>query len=179
MYRRIFCSLFLSLALSGLWGQSAEPIPSVDALEFMAGTWEGPGWMLGRDREQHHFQQTEVIQSKSQGEALMVNGLGYALDSAGNLTDRVIHEAFGLISLNPEKGGVTMLSFTPQQGRMESDLELLGEKRLRWGFVEEKSGRYIRFTEDFSQPGLWQERGEISRDGETWFPFFEMTLQRQ
>ncbi len=151
----------------------------VNELAFMQGTWVGEGWMMGRQRQRMPFQQTEVIQPKVSEQALMIDGLGYALDSTGQVTDRVIHDAFGVISLNPETGAVTMLSFSEANGRMECAFHRLDEKKLYWEFKDPRSGGTIRFTEDFSTEGEWKEIGEISMDGERWFQFFEMNLKRE
>ncbi|QCK16118.1 DUF1579 domain-containing protein [Mangrovivirga cuniculi] len=156
-----------------------EKTESVDQLNFMVGKWDGNGWILGKDRIKKHFSQSEIIQSKVKGRALIVNGLGYEIDSTGAITDREIHEAFGIISYNNERKTVTMISFSSMKGRMESDMMILGEKKLQWSFKDEKSGATIRFTEDFSKENKWSEIGEVSMDGENWHQFFEMNLSKQ
>ncbi|WNJ20085.1 hypothetical protein [Pontibacter sp. G13] len=172
--------LTILLLMVAMTGQAQPPAPdySVKSFSFMIGTWQGEGWIMGRDRTRKTFQQTETIQPKANMRALQVEGLGYATDSTG-VTDRVIHDAFGIISYNPAREGFTMLAFSDQGGRMECDFKQIGDKKLQWSFMNPGNGGYVRFTEDFSTEGVWVELGEFSRDGAQWFPFFQMKLIRQ
>lgn len=154
------------------------PQHSLEHLHFLEGEWEGTGWILGQDRIRHSFHQSEVIQPKADYQALMVDGLGHAIDSTGTITDRVIHNAFGIISYNEDRDTITMITFSEMNGRMESDIVFLDERKLQWSFKAE-NGAIIRFTEDFSKEDSWNETGHISMNGEDWYPFFEMNLTRQ
>ena len=170
--------IFLMLRPLSFFNQQAElsnTIKNVNQLHFMIGTWKGNGWIMTSDRQVKKFTQTEKINSKAGDSILLIDGLGYEIDSTGN-TNRIIHEALGIISYNPQKERVTMISFSKLGGRMESDIQLVGEKKINWSFINKKSKRTIRFSEDFSTDGKWKEVGEISSDGVKWFKFFEMNL---
>jgi hypothetical protein len=170
----------LILALAGsVNGYTQENKNIMEELGFMAGNWKGTGWIMGKDRLRHTFSQTEIIRVKADNQALMIDGLGHATDSTGAVTDRVIHKAFGIISYNPDREMITMISFSEYKGRMESEIVFLEEdKKLQWSFKEENGGM-IRFTEDFSTEGQWNEIGEISMNGTDWYQFFEMNLSRE
>ncbi len=154
-----------------------DTVYSIRQLDFMLGNWEGEGWIY-INRERKTFIQYEEIVPKADSSIMVVNGKGYAKE-AGVITDRVIHDAFGVISPNTAAGyGVTMLSFSTASGRLENQMYLIEEKKVQWSFQDERGGT-IRFTEDFSQDGQWIENGEYSMDGKQWFPFFKMELHRQ
>ena len=155
---------------------TTAPVTSVEAISFMEGTWEGSGWIMGKDRQRKTFSQKEIIQPKVHGQALVIDGLGYEVDAGGKQTDKVIHNAFGVISFNPELKKVTMITFSEMGGRMESELISLDNKKLQWGFKNPQNNSTIRFTEDFTEEGKWHETGEVSMDGKNWFKFFEMDL---
>tara|TARA_R110002050_G_scaffold158249_2_gene287522 strand:+ start:5096 stop:5644 length:549 start_codon:yes stop_codon:yes gene_type:complete len=169
----ISTGIFFSLSAT-----AQENLPSVEKLSFMVGEWKGTGWMLGKDRKRKSFSQSEYIKSKANNQALMVDGLGYEIDSSGSVTDRVIHKAFGIISFNGEKESITMISFSELKGRMESEFVFIEEKKMYWSF-KEANGATIKFTEDFSVADQWKEIGEISMNGKDWYKFFEMNLKRQ
>ena len=60
---------------------------------------------------------------------------------------------------------------------METPIRLIGEKIIQWSFDTPNGGK-TRFTADFSKEGFWTEKGEFSPDGERWFPFIEMNLEK-
>ena len=62
-------------------------------------------------------------------------------------------------------------------GRMESSLMWIGDKKLQWSF-KDKNGTTIRFTEDYSVENTWKEIGEVTMNGDDWYQFFEMTLNK-
>jgi hypothetical protein len=169
----ISIGIFFSLSAS-----AQENVKSLEKLSFMVGEWKGTGWILGEDRTRKSFSQSEYIKSKANNQALMIDGLGYEIDSAGHVTDRIIHKAFGIISFNSEKESITMISFSELKGRMESEFVFIEEKKIYWSF-KEANGATIRFTEDFSVPDRWKEIGEISMNGKDWYRFFEMNLNRE
>ena len=182
MKKAISILLTLFLTSFGVIAQdknTSEVNPLKD-YEVMVGEWIGEGWiMTGRERIKKRFKQREVLQMKADGKAIMIDGLGHGIDESGNVTDRVIHDAFGIVSYNAEMDHVTMLSFTEKTGRMEVELVRLEERKFQWSMPQTESGGTIRFTDDLTEEGKWNEVGEFSMDGQTWYPFFKMTLTKQ
>ncbi|MFK7750075.1 MAG: hypothetical protein AB8B65_16910 [Kordia sp.] len=178
---KLFVILSFFFAIHTVFAQET-PLPNtpntIEQLSFMKGTWKGEGWVFGKDGKANKFSQTEIIQSKVSNKILMIDGLGYAIDSTG-VTDRIIHEAFGIISYNSDKKSIVMLSYSGIGGEFTSNMTLIDDKKLQWSFVDERSKGTIRFTDDFSEKGKWVEIGEISMNGKDWFQFFEMTLYRK
>ncbi len=169
----------LSFSLS-LDAQTPPPdstsILSPKEMLFMCGTWKGEGWIL-QNRQRHTFIQEEMIMAKIDSQVLVVDGIGFAKDSFPD-KKHVIHQAFGVIAFNPDLGTVSMLSYSAVGGKKETPMKRIGEKQLQWSFKDERGGT-VRFSEDFSEEGVWKEKGEYSFDGKSWFPFFEMQLTRQ
>jgi hypothetical protein len=167
--------LFLSLISVSCFAQEIvvqDSLKNLEQLSFMKGTWTGDGWMF-INKEKKEFTQTETISSKVDNTVFMVDGIGYAKENK----DKVIHNAFGVISYNIEEKSITMISFSSTGGKMENPITLIGDKKLEWSFKDEKGGT-IRFREDFSEDGFWIEKGDYSFDGNNWFPFFEMRLKK-
>ncbi|WP_178988550.1 hypothetical protein [Winogradskyella schleiferi] len=151
-------------------------LKTVDDLAFMKGTWKGDGWIM-MNRERKEFTQTETIDSRVDNTILVIDGIGIAKDSSA-VEPKVVHNAFGVISYNETLKSITMLSFSSTGGKMENEMRLIGDMKLEWSFKDERGGT-VRFREDFSENGLWIEKGDYSFDGNQWFPFFEMRLERQ
>jgi len=150
-----------------------DSLIKIDQLDFMKGTWKGEGWIY-INRQKKEFTQTETIRSKVDNTILVIDGLGHDKEDK----TKVIHNAYGVISYSVEKKGITMISFASTGGKMENQMHLVGDKKLEWSFKDERGGT-IRFQEDFSEDGVWIEKGEYSYNGEKWFPFFEMRLVKQ
>jgi len=154
-----------------------DTLSSLDDIHFMLGEWHGEGWFQ-RGPEKKYFVQEETIVPKVRGTLFMVDGVGYHKDSS-RTAENIVHDAFGIISFNPERGGLTMLAYATTGGKMEVDFYRIGDKQLEWSF-EGEGGGTVRFREDFRTEGIWLETGEYSPDeGKTWFQFFETRLERK
>ncbi|WP_375559628.1 hypothetical protein ACE193_18100 [Bernardetia sp. OM2101] len=167
-----FFILSLSFAQNDTKKTDSTSHISVKDLTFMIGTWEGEGWIM-KSKTKQEFIQKETIRPSLDSTILIIDGLGHDKKD----TTKIIHEAFGVISLNAESKLIEMLSFSKANGKMETPILFLGEGKLQWSFKDERGGT-IRFSEDFSEDGLWVEKGEYSFDGKNWFNFFEMKLNR-
>jgi hypothetical protein len=177
---KITISLYILFFFIGASGQAqntftTDSLKTIEQLSFMKGTWKGNGWMM-INRERKKFTQNETISSRVDDKILVIDGIGHEDDST-QVTKKVIHNAFGVISYNEDKGLMTMLSISSTGGKMENELKLIGDKKLEWSFKDAKGGT-IRFREDFSEEGIWLEVGDYSFDGEKWFPFFQMRLEK-
>ena len=151
-------------------------VTSVSQLDFLIGTWKGEGWKMDQNRQRVTFTQTETIVPKVENSILVVDGMGYAKDETSG-ESKVVHDAYGLMAVNEDLGIVTMLSYSVIGGKMETPIRLIGEKIIQWSFDTPNGGK-TRFTADFSKEGFWTEKGEFSPDGERWFPFIEMNLEK-
>ena len=172
----IICILMATTAIS----QSPDSlITNLKDVQVMEGTWVGQGWIMGNTGKKMRFQQTEIINSKVNGHVFMIEGLGYAIEDSV-VTDRVIHDVVGMISINPTSGNATMLAILEKQGRSEVDLYRLGgEDIFQWSIESPHNGATVRFTDDLTDPNQWHEIGEVSIGKGQWYQFFEMSLTKQ
>lgn len=139
-------------------------------LAFLEGDWAGKAWASQGPGSRLEMWQTERVRFKIGGQVLLVEGLGRRLVD-GQPADTVFH-ALGTIDWLPERGYL-MRSFTlaGQQGEFPLTVS---ESGFVWGF-DVRGGR-VRYTMQVTPSGDWNEKGEFTRDGEQWFPIFEMTL---
>ena len=148
----------------------------MEKIEWFVGHWEGEGWIMTPERTRETFKQTETIQWKLDKTVLMVEGRGLAADEESG-QQRVIHDALALISYNPQTKNYSFKShlFTGQKG------DYFGRVTEDGAFVwilDSMPGRLIKYTIRINEKEQWHEIGEI-QIGETWYPFFEMTLDRK
>jgi hypothetical protein len=144
----------------------------MSSLEWLEGKWSGNAWaQLGPDvRETAKVHETAEF--RLDRTLLILEGLGKNEDGS------VVHAAIGVISFDPSKDEYVMRAYRPGGIHVDADIEIT-ESGLVWGFEHPQAGR-MRYTVTHTEAGEWKEAGEMSRDaGETWFPFFGMTLTRE
>lgn len=172
--------LFFGVTLFGttVYAQNPfQPKPeTIDALKkvsFLTGNWKGSGW-IQMGPEKHSFIQTEAIVSKVNGTVIQIDGLGVDDKDA----NRVIHQAFAIISYDISNKKYLMKAFRGDGGQIDADAKLINENTFEWGFSSQMTGQ-IKYTISVVD-NKWTETGEMSRDGgKTWYKYFEMVLARQ
>ncbi len=134
-------------------------------LGFMVGKWQGSGWMMDRDGSKHHFQQQEDIQFKLDSTAILIEGLGKA-------EGKIIHNAMAIIAYNKTDSAYSFNSYLSSglSGTYKAELH---HNKLYWYLNEN-----MRYVIEINKAGQWFEIGEMKR-GESWFQFFEMTLDKR
>lgn len=140
-------------------------------VEKLIGRWEGAGWIyMGKDRWE--FTGTELVQSKLDGLALLVEGK-YVTKTE---PPRVMHETLAVLTYDPAKKHFDFRT-NLATGASKDFVMTANEPVYEWGF-DAPNGKilYIITIKD----GVWSEIGKVSRDGgQTWFQFFEMNLKKQ
>ncbi len=168
MKKNILIITVLSIISTLAFGQSKETDAMLQAelkkLSFMDGTWEGNGWMYGRDGIRHEFEQTENIQFKVDGTTLLIEGLG-------KTDGKIIHNALAIISYDKEKSHYNFRSYLANGMSGDFKAELIDGK-LFWYPTD-----FIRYIIYLNETGQWYEKGEMNREGK-WMQFFEMTLDK-
>lgn len=172
----------LLLAPHPLTAQSAPAHPpgnaareAVAKVAFLEGSWKGEASIDMGPRGTQAIVQTETVESRLGGAALVVHGLGKSRAVEGQ-PERVVHEAIGVIYHDEATKGLKILAIKADGASTTSDLvpEAGG---WRW-FLSTPRGR-VRYTISQPNPGEWHEVGEISPDGATWRKFYEMRLQKE
>jgi hypothetical protein len=140
-------------------------------LEFLIGDWAGEASVRMGPGEPQHVTQTETIQWKAAGEAMLIEGLGK--DASG----KVVHNAVALIHWDPELEAYRMNTVVAGRGAGSAVLEVTGARNAVWR-LEGPWGQQ-RYTIEVNDAGEWIESGEFSRDGKTWMKTVEMKLKRK
>ena len=166
-----FCILHATIAAQPGMTPDSITKAAMEKLTVLTGQWSGTGWIqMGRDK--HFFNQSENVIQKVNQSVIVIDGLG--TDSE---TNQVIHQAFAIVSYDKATQKYLMRAFRGDGNYVDADFEVVSDGIFIWGFTHPQAGRMkytIRMTD-----GKWIETGEMSRDNTTWFPFFEMTLEKK
>lgn len=155
--------------------QAPRDIPAQAAamkdIGFMKGRWLGRGWRATPDGKHYDYTQTMLVESKSGGILLAIEGLSLR---------------HGEDAAKPGGGSFAVVSYDERGKRYEFRSFGFGEmipasaRVVRPGVFEwTTAGPFmLRFTVDGTQ-GDWRETGERSTDGgKTWLPTHALTAWR-
>jgi hypothetical protein len=177
MTNGMVCILVVVFAMAPVRAQSPQPdtapvLEAMKAVAFLEGRWAGEGWMQMGPGPKEEFSQTEIIERKLDGGLLLIEGIGRSKGQEA----RKVHHAFAVISFDPSTKKYRFSSHIV--GRPPLDVEPeVGPNTLSWSY-QPQPGIHIRYRITIAD-GTWREVGEFSRDGQSWNPFFGMTLKRQ
>jgi len=177
MKTMIPATIALSLILlSATAAQPPKPTAQLQAmarLDWLVGDWKGDGWVEFAPGERRTFTQTENVQRKAGGTVITVEGHGTT--SYGG-TNTPIHDAFAVLSFDPAARKYRWRSHT-EKGYASDLVPTIGERTFQWALDVPNMGT-MRYTIVLNERGEWFEIGEMSRDGQSWRKFFEMTLRK-
>lgn len=159
------CCLISICTFAQMGGTDQESKEAMGKLAFIEGEWKGEGWMMGQDGQKNPFSQTEDISFKLDGTALLIEG-------KGTDGDRTIHDALAIVTYNKKDKNYSFQSYLANGMAGKFKAELIDDK-FYW--YPMGNMRYIIFL---NEEGQWKEIGEM-KQGENWFQFFEMTLDKQ
>lgn len=176
VWKAVF-TLGLSLPLTALAQmpdfKRDEQITEMKKLAWMVGEWRGTGSMQMGPGPAMTSQVHERIESKLDGLAMHVEGIGVAKDASGKETK--VHHALATISWSPECKCYRFPAHTMHGSFVNAEMRIV-DNTLVWGF---KTGPVeMRYTIRQNEKGQWHEVGDRSMDGKTWQRFFEMNLDR-
>ena len=171
---RLSILLFLPAALLA---QSTTPaqLQEMKRLDFLIGEWRGEGWTEFTPGQRRTSPVTELVQPKLGGMILLVEGLGKK-KAPGQQEEVVTHNALGVIAYDPSAKLYRVRSYLADGRSTDAEAEFV-EGGFQWRF-KGPQGMSIRYTIKLTEKGEWFERGEMSRDGQSWRQFHEMTLQK-
>jgi hypothetical protein len=144
----------------------------MERLAFLVGEWAGPAWYQTGPGGRDSLWQTEDVRFKLRGQILLVEGVGRR-GRPGSLGDTAFN-AVAVLDWLPARG-YAMRSHTLDGRGGTFPLEV-SDSGFVWGF--DVAGGKVRYTMRLTPTGEWHERGDFSRDGDRWFPTFEMRLRR-
>lgn len=167
----LLCALPVALSAQTTISTAATEMKKLD---FLAGQWQGEGWIMLGPGQRRTFRQTESVLRKVDGTVLLIEGLGKNAEPGHE--GEIVHNAFAVVSYDADAKVFRWRAFRADGLAIDTAAQV-SEKMLVWGFHDARGGD-IRFTIKLNEKGQWFETGELSRDGKAWFKFFEMTLQR-
>lgn len=145
-------------------------------LEFLVGDWRGEGWaQMGPQGGRITSRVTESAKWRLEGAGLLIEGHGTARVQEGG-PEVTVHDALAVVTYDREAGRYRVTAWRGDGKPVDATAEV-GDRRLVWGFADPR-GVTVRFTLQLTPEGRWNEVGEASRDGQTWFKFMEMSLER-
>ena len=172
--------IFISLLIVGYAGFAQNPfqpkpetLDAINKILFLTGEWKGSGW-IQMGPQKNSFNQTENIKAKVNGTVIQIDGLG--IDDKN--PDKIVHQAFAIISYDLENKKFLMKAFRGDGGQIDAEAKLIDDHTFEWGFSSAMTGQ-VKYTISVVN-NKWTETGEMSRDsGKTWFKYFEMVLDKQ
>jgi len=153
-------------------GPTAAELTAMKKLSFLAGKWEGEGWMRMGPGEPLKFTGTETVQVKLQGKALLVEGL-----FRGVSDKKVIHETLAVITYDEGQKKYRFNTYLFNRPNGEFELELL-DQGFRWS-LQPAGGPKAQYTMKLTPEGSWHEIGEVDIPGQGKFQFLEMRLKKK
>lgn len=148
---------------------AVTPTAEMKPIAFLAGNWQGSGWVLTREGKDT-FTVREKVEPKLNGGVFLVEGIGKRTDG------RVAHHALAFFHFDSNAGEFRIKAFRKDGGYVDAKGEMKDGKFV-WGFDQPQAGK-VRFTIHQNDKGQWHEMGEFSQDGKQWRQFLEMTLDR-
>lgn len=145
----------------------------MEKLSFMVGEWQGTGWSMTRSGKDSSAIK-EKVECKLDCHLLAVSGQGTKVDPSTQ-ESIIVHDAYGVITFDKETEKYNIRAYK-KDNVVESELLFLDNRLFQWSIPA--PGGVVRFTVDFTQPDMWKETGEFSRDGTTWMKSMEMELKR-
>ena len=171
--------LLAIVCISSLFSQYIDSlqVEEMKKVQWLAGKWEGEGWMMFGPEEKHTFSQTETVTSKLNGLLLTIEGLG-SVEMTEQGESKIIHNAFAVLSFDTENQKFKMRAHKIDGAYTEADAIVDDNGDFIWGFNHPYAGE-LRFTIRQNDKGQWYEIGEVSSDnGKSWFQNFEMLLNK-
>ena len=167
----LFFIPFVSLYGQDYLKPSPEMVTAMEKVSFMEGKWKGEGWVqMGPQKEE--FIQHETVGTKANGTVMVIDGIAFAADD----TSKVVHNAYAVISYNDQESKYVMRAYRADGRYVDADFEVQDDGKIVWGFSHPMAGQ-IKYT-IWEEDGKWIEKGEMSRDGESWMHFFQTSLEK-
>ena len=163
--------LILALSILALFTQfqlSAQDA-NMSLLSDLVGTWSGTAVSQMPDGKMT-FDQTEDISYELAGKLLVIKGQGKIQG-----TDSVAFQAYGVIHWDSPSDGYKFSAYTMDGNYVLADAKI-EDKTLLWSFSVPNGGK-IEYSLKFNE-STWIEDGKYSPDGQQWYPFFHMELEK-
>lgn len=146
----------------------------MNVLSYFAGRWQGEAKVTQQGGVVIDVAQEETIEYELDSLILHVEGVGRRKTDLS----KIHFHALALISYNAAKKSYEMKSFLKDGKQTDAFFTVVEKNRYDWGF-DVPGGKIVYHITIDPDKRQWNEKGEFSRDGTQWFPFFEMNLTKQ
>lgn len=152
--------------------EGPEPDIKLPAIfHAMEGEWLGDAQMTNPDGTMTEVRQHELVQFKLKESLLLIEGTGK--DNEG----KVMFNAFATMFYDNAKEELRMFAWTDEGRFTEADINVLSDNEMEWSFSPGGTAQ-IKYSLTIEEGKKWIEKGAFSQDGENWFPFFSMHLDK-
>ena len=146
----------------------------MNVLSYFAGHWRGEAKVTQQGGVVINVAQEETIEYKLDSLLLQVEGVGRTKTDLSKIS----FHALAYISYNAAKKNYEMKSFLKDGKQTDAFFTVVEKNRYDWGF-DVPGGKIVYHITIDQAARQWTEKGEFSRDGTQWYPFYEMTLTKQ
>jgi hypothetical protein len=167
----------LAVSTCSLFAQSPDSLQreAIKKLDWWVGEWKGEAWSSMGPGRRDTTLMVENIKKDLEGTILLIEGVGHR--KVGESEEgEIVHHALAVLSFDARKGTYRWQAWRTPGGIYTDTEPTVAERQLQWG-METPRGR-MRYTLTVNEQGQWEETGEFSADGKTWYPFFGMSLTR-
>lgn len=156
------------------WAQRPDFYPqckeAMQQLAYLEGDWEGKAVMMTQQGERE-LDQSEHIEWKLDGVALAIEGTGRA-------NGEIAFQAFAILNFDPYTKQYKFRSYVKEGYSTDAYFRVIEDNKFEWGFDIPTGGK-TRYTIKLDpKQKSWNEVGEYSRDGNTWYPFIKLNLTK-
>lgn len=164
----VVCLMLSAVLAVSASDRDAETV-AMEKLAFLVGEWSGQGWIRMGPEGQQTFDSTEIVESKIDGKALVVEGIHTGPGG------EAVHHALGVFSWDPMAEKYRFQTYVAGRGAGTHSAWFEGDD-LIWEMMAGE--RRIRYVIEIDDEGRWHETGSIAMDDGP-YEFFEMTLEKQ
>lgn len=146
----------------------------MNALSHLSGKWRGDARIVQPGGVVVNVTQEETIEYKLDGLVLQVEGVGRNKNEPASIS----FHALAFINFNASKNSYEIKSYLKDGKQTDAYFKVVEANRYDWGF-DVPGGKIVYHIIIDPANHQWNEKGEFSRDGAQWYPFFEMNLTKQ
>jgi hypothetical protein len=175
----ITCALFLGLAIGhthaqGLGKASDALKQEMQKLAYFAGKWKGEAIAKQRNGPDTKVIQEENIQYKLDNTLLLIEGTGRNPD---NLNE-IVFNALAVVNYDEVSKQFKFRSHLKDGKQTDAYFKVISENHFEWGFDVPNNAKIRYFITLDPKAKTWDEIGEYSADGATWYSFIQLKLTK-
>jgi len=176
MKTRLFCFLTITVTVA-TFAQSPDSIQAeaMRKLDRWIGQWEGEAWSSTTPGRRDTTLMNETIRKELDGTIIIIEGVGHR--KMPNMQEGpIVHHAFAVISFDMKTKSYRWHAWRVPGGVHTETIPTITDRHFQWG-METPRGK-MKYNGALNDKGQWQEVGEFSSDGQTWYAFFGMLLDK-